>query len=354
MMNKLLCCLMALLITSPLYAAKDSSTYSAFDKRIQYTGRIQWSNPQGPVMWAPGAYMDIAFEGSYCILEITDEHRYGIHHNFLVIQVDDEEPTRIALKEKHNRIVLAQHLTPGKHRIKICKATEAEIGYVQPTAIITPKLKRLPKKPKRKIEFIGDSITAGMGNDSSATPCGKGGWYLQHNAWLAYGPRTARALKAQWHLSAISGIGLVHSCCNKSTVMPPLYKKLSLSADSLDWDFKQYQPAVISICLGENDGIQDSATFCNAYIQFLKQIRAVNPQATLILLSSPMSGGAKKAFQQKMLQAVYKAVLPSDKKIGYYIFSKQYNAGCTYHPSAEEHAQIAEELTRYLRKRIKW
>ncbi|RYF83558.1 MAG: acetyl xylan esterase, partial [Chitinophagaceae bacterium] len=230
-----------LLCSFNMFAHADSTVYPAAHPLIQYTGRVDKTNPLGPVMWAPGVYIDVAFEGTYCIMKIKDEVKYGKSHNYIIVQVNDEKPYRIQLKEKENSIILASNLKEGKHKIKICKSTEAEIGWLQPIAFIAKKIIRPVKKPVRKIEFIGDSITCGMGNDESSQPCGKGEWYDQNNAWMAYGPLTARTVKAQWHLSSISGIGLMHSCCNKTTVMPPLFKKLSLSADSIDWDFTLYQ-----------------------------------------------------------------------------------------------------------------
>ena len=69
----------------------------------------------------------------------------------------------------------------------------------------------LSPKPVRRMEFIGNSITCGTGSDQSVVPCDKGVWQDQHNAYLSYGPAVARSFNAQWQLSAVSGIGLMHS-----------------------------------------------------------------------------------------------------------------------------------------------
>lgn len=336
------------------FAGKDSTVYPALHKLIQYTGRADKSNTAGPVIWAPGAYINIAFEGSYCIMKIKDEVKYGKSHNYIIVQVDEEKPYRIQLKERENSIVLANNLKEGKHSITICKSTEAEIGWIQPTAFITKKLIAPAKKPKRKIEFIGDSITCGMGNDESSQPCGKGEWYDQNNAWMGYGPLTARSVKAQWHLSSISGIGLIHSCCNKTTVMPPLFKKLSLSADSINWDFKQYQPNLVTVCLGQNDGIQDSTAFCSAYVHFMQSLRTCYPKATLVMLTSPMGDKALNSVLQRYILSVEKALKQKDKKIDHYFFKQQYIKGCSSHPSGEDHLQMAAELTAFVKQKMRW
>ena len=336
------------------FAGADSTNYPASHPYIKYTGRVDTSNPVGPVFWAPGVYINVSFEGTYCILKINDEVKYGQSHNYIIVQVDDNKPYRLQLKEKENSIVLAQDLRKGKHRVVICKSTEAEIGYLQPVAFITQKLIPSIKKPRRKIEFIGDSITCGMGNDESSHACGKGQWYDQNNAWMAYGPLTARTVNAQWQLSSISGIGLMHSCCNKTTVMPPLFKKLSLSADSIDWNFKLYQPDLVTVCLGQNDGIQDSASFCHAYIDFMQSLRGYYPKATLVMLTSPMAGKELNSTLQRYLLSVEKILRKADKKIDHYFFQQQYVNGCSSHPSGEDHKNISRELTAFVKQKMRW
>jgi len=40
-----------------------------------------------------------------------------------------------------------------------------------------------------------------------------------------------------------------------------------LRGDTITWDFKAYQPDVVTICLGQNDGPkQDSTLFCSTYV----------------------------------------------------------------------------------------
>lgn len=353
-MKLILVCFCFLYSAGCFAKSSDSTVYSASNKLIQYTGRVDHSNPAGPVLWAPGVYIDISFEGTYCVMKINDEERYGKSHNYIIVQVDDGMPSRIQTRARENSIVLASNLKEGKHRIRICKSTEAEIGYLQPVAFITKKLIPSPKKPKRKIEFIGDSITCGMGNDESSQPCGKGEWYDQNNAWMAYGPITARAVNAQWHLSSISGIGLIHSCCNKKTVMPPLFKKLSLSNDSIEWDFNRYQPDLVTVCLGQNDGIQDSVAFCKAYVGFMQQLRAYYPKARLVMLTSPMAGKELNSVLQKYILSIERSLQVKDKKIGHYFFKQQYIKGCSSHPSGADHLQMADELIPFLKKLMRW
>jgi len=333
----------------------DSSFFRADHPNIQFTGRVDFSDVTKPTFWAPGVYISIRFNGTYCVAELNDEERWGKSHNYIEIKVDDQPAYRIQTKGKNNRIVLASGLKKGNHSMVICKNTEAEIGYLQLVGFTCKKLLSPPKKLLRKIEFIGNSITCGMGNDDSAVPCNSKEWYDQHNAYMAYGPLTARNLKAQWQLSSVSGIGLIHSCCNKTSVMPQVFDKINMTENTLLWNFKNYQPDVLTVCLGQNDGIQDSTAFCNAYIKFLTSIRSYYPKTRIVLLSSPMAGPGLDSVLKKYILAVKLSMLISgDKKVTSYFFSKRYYKGCDSHPNAEEHREMAKELSLFLQKRMNW
>ena len=209
--------------------------------------------------------------------------------------------------------------------------------------------------PQRRIEFIGNSITCGAGSDQSVVPCGKGVWHDQHNAFLSYGPVVARSLNAQWVLSAVSGIGLIHSCCGLQITMPQVFDKIDLRGDSLAWDFAAYQPDVVTICLGQNDGIQDSVTFCSAYVSFIEQLRSHYPRAQFILLTSPMGDAKLTTALKNYLSGIKHAMKKKgDKKVDCYFYSKQYHNGCDGHPDLAEHQSIAAELGSFIKKKMKW
>lgn len=331
--------------------------YTADHQYIQYTGRFDFSNQLRPKVWASGAYVVIRFKGPSCMVQLNDEMLWGTVHNYIEVIVDGQPARRLQLKGRENTLELAKGLSPGVHTLLICKDTEAENGYIELLGFSCRELLPPPTKAKRKLEFIGDSITCGFGADESAIKCGAphAQWYDQHNAWMAYGPTTARSLNAQWHLSSVSGIGLIHSCCDKQILMPQVFDKVSMAKDSLKWNFANYQPDVVTVCLGQNDGIQDSAKFCNAYVGFAKTLRSYYPQAKLVFLTSPMADQALKTALIKYITAV-RATLNSqgERNTGSYFFVKRSIKGCSSHPSMAEQQEIAQELTAYLKKEMKW
>lgn len=357
-MKKIYFILSLLITVSTSFAAKKNVTfYSADNPKIQYIGRVDFSNPLKPKMWASGAYVVIKFNGTFCELEINDEVIYGNVHNYLEIKVDSRPSYRVQLKNKENKITLAKDLPKGEHSIIICKNTEFENGYLEIVGFRCEKLLNPPAKQKRKMEFIGDSITCGFGSDESEIKCGdkNSQWYDQHNAFSAYGPITARSLNAQYHLSSVSGIGLIHSCCDKKILMPQVFDKINMAKNELIWDFTRYQPDVVTVCLGQNDGVQDSTAFCSAYVKFAQTLRGYYPKAKLVFLTSPMADKTLKAALVKYLTAVERTLTKQgEKNIGTYFFKKQSTKGCGSHPSLAEQKEIAIELTAYLKQTMKW
>ena len=364
-MKRLSCCLLclaALFAIAALYShrAKGADTSGALpliesdNKNIQYVGRFDFTDPKKPKVWTPGAYVQARFQGTSCELVVNDEMRYGSTHNYLEIAVDDRPPVRVQTTDKANVISVAAGLPPGAHTVTICKDTESEMGYLEFVGFRCEALLPL-RLPTRKIEFIGDSITCGAGSDLSVIPCGKGSWYDQHNAYLSYGPTTARALHAQWHLSSVSGIGLMHSCCDMKATMPDVFGSLNLRDTSLPWDFRHYQPDVVTVCLGQNDGEQDPVMFRDHYVQFLHQIRRDYPKAQIVCLTSPMGDDKLTAYLKDNLTQVVDTMHGSgDKNVQAFFFSRSYNNGCGGHPDTAQHQQIAAELTAYLRLARHW
>lgn len=333
--------------------ASELPFFTADNSSFKYTGRIDFTNPTVPRFWAPGVYIEANFQGPSCEILVVDEQIWG-KQNYLTVIIDGTAK-RLKLSGKVNRILVADSLKGKSHKLLICKATESNIGYLEFVGIRVEKLLKPDAIPERKIEFIGNSITCGTGSDLSEIPCGKGDWHDQHNAYLSYGPTTARALNASWMLTSYSGIGLIHSCCDISNVMDSIIDQINLNNNTIRWDFNRYQPDVVTVTLGQNDGIQDSATFCKAYVKFIGRLRGFYPKATIICLTSPMADEALTAFMKKALTSIVATTNNGgDKNVYHFFYSKQFASGCDSHPNLAEHGQIANELTAFIKEVKCW
>jgi len=330
--------------------------FSADNPNIRYVGRVDFSDKLKPRIWAPGVYIQAKFKGPKCEIILNDEALGGNNLNYLEIVIDDNKPYRIQTTGKENVIKVPEGLSDGGHTILICKDTESNIGYIEFAGLRCAQLLPLPARPTRKIEYFGDSITSGTGMDQSVFPCGKGQWYDQHNAYMSYGPQTARNLNADWQLTALAGIGLVHSCCNLKVVLPQIIDKTFIVADSIAWDFKNYQPDVVTICIGQNDGPQqDSTVYCGTYVKLLTTMRRHYPKADIVVLSSPMADATLTAVLHRYLTGITAYMNDhGDKKVSKYFFSRQYHNGCGGHPDMDDHKLIADELTAYIRQLKNW
>ncbi len=327
--------------------------FPANDPRIQYMGRVDLSHTAAPQFWSPGVVVRWRFKGQACRVIVRDQAS-GDNHNYIEIAVDGEQPRRMRLSHTDDTLLI-QGGSVGDHLVALCKDTESGIGWLECRGIYADALLPPPALPRRKIECIGNSITAGTGMDETDIPCGKGQWYDQHNAWMSYGAKTSRLLDAQWQLTAVAGIGLVHSCCKMDILMPQVFDKMDLRDNSGSWDFSRYIPDVVTVCLGQNDGIQDSTLFCGAYVRFIGDIRSRYPQAQIVCLTSPMGDKTLTDVQKRYLGGVVAAMRQTgDRKVSSYFFSRQFSHGCGGHPDLEEHGRIAAELAAYLKKLMGW
>jgi lysophospholipase L1-like esterase len=353
-MKNILLSTLLLINALTLFANNNDTYYKASDKRFSFMGRGDFSNPDHPRFWTAAAQVTFSFKGTECTIDLTDEHLYNKNLNYIVLVVDGKY-SRFKLPAAENKLSVGDNLKDTIHTVVLSKCTETNIGYIQFNGVNCRELLKQPTPPKRKIECFGNSITCGTGSDQSLVACGKGDWQDQHNAYLSYGALTARALNAQYHLTSISGIGLIHSCCDMDIVMPQVYDKISLRENKHSWNFALYQPDVVTICLGQNDGIQNKEKFCSAYVDFIKTLRKVYPRTRFVLLTSPMADEKLLPVLKDYLTTVVNSLHNSGKKkVSKFFFSRSYNSGCDAHPNLKEHELIAKELTDYLRQLMHW
>jgi hypothetical protein len=92
--------------------------------------------------------------------------------NYFAVIIDGGEPTVLQLSKNQTEYVLASNLPKGNHTVEVFKRTESNVGKVDFMGFTLPKGTTIIEPaplPKRKIEFIGNSITCGYGNEISTT-----------------------------------------------------------------------------------------------------------------------------------------------------------------------------------------
>ena len=334
---------------------KNLNIFRGGDNRIRLIGRFDLTDSSKPKVWAPGAYFELDFEGPFCEINITDQHKYFLNHNYIEVVLDRKKPRRIKLKRTHNKILIGEFLKDTRHHLLVCKNTESAIGYIQLKEVTCKKLLPLNEKNTRIIEFIGNSITCGNGSDQSQIKFGKGKWYDYHNAYLSFGPIIARRLDADWILSAVSGIGLTRSCCGNENTMPQVYNHIAFNLAEKKWNFHQKKPQVICVTLGQNDGLQKATIFVKTYLKFLQTIRKRNPKSTIICCSSQMANDRLTRFLKgSITKVVALSKLNGDNNIYSFFYKKSYTGGYKKHPTVQQHQYIAVELGDFIKKIKNW
>jgi lysophospholipase L1-like esterase len=334
---------------------KSAATFfAANNPNIRYVGRVDFSNPKKPQIWAPGAYIKVRFKGPALKLLVKNRDGNGKTRCYLEIIIDHRELRRIQLSSAADTVVIAKGLKNEVHTATIVKDTEG-INSIEIEGFFANKLLPLSSKPGRKIQFIGDSITCGFGNDTSQKPCSKGAWYDHENAYMSFGLTAARKLHARWALASVSGIGLIHSCCGMKITMPQVYGHLDMRDDSIPIKFDRTPPDVVAICLGQNDGIQDSTEFTGTYVKFIERLRKHYPKAQIVCLTSPMADAKLNQVLKNYLKGVVQKMhQKGDKKVSKYFFKKRYHNGCDGHPSMKQDKLMAQEVSTYLRGLMHW
>lgn len=332
------------------------------DKNIQYVGRICFDHPERPRFTFPGTQINARFTGSSIKLWAKPKSGY------FMAQVDEAEPFKVAMMGDRDSVVtLATALPQGEHTLRLMYVIE---GYdLKPDfrGFILDRDARLlppPALPERTIEFIGNSITCGYGNESivASDPFE----YETENHYYTYAQLCCRTLNARAHVVARSGIGVYRSYGGPKTgtpdnVMTTEYEYTNLYDRSERWDFSRYQPQLVCINLGTNDlstNNYDVKRLKAAYQQFLKQVRSHNPQAKIVYLCGSMLNGKELELAKKTLdEVVAEANKQGDKQVYRFDFTPQtgdIRYGASWHPSRWQHEKMAAELTAYLRSLMQW
>ncbi|WP_027093178.1 SGNH/GDSL hydrolase family protein [Cohnella thermotolerans] len=235
-----------------------------------------------------------------------------------------------------------------------------------------------------KIEFIGDSITSGEGAIGAKT---EEDWIpMWFSALRNYSAMTAEALNAEYRILSQSGWGVLTSWDNNPRAnIPDYYEKVcglltgekneALGAFQPN-DFDSWQPDVVVVNLGTNDGgafhspawrdegtgeshkqrlnedgtfnEEDLHSFEEAARNFLLKLRKYNKKAHIVwaygMLGTPM------------MPAIYRAVdaytkTTGDRKVSVFQLPNmtEETAGARNHPGKLAHEKAAKELTEYLK-----
>lgn len=310
------------------------------------------------------------------ISDYASDHRDGTEYPcYMALYADGQMIRRFPLQ---SGVHLYPLLPEGDYRnavIRLVKETEVQYASAGILDFWTDQEAQMHPTggKKRRIEFIGDSITCGYG------VLGKPGEPFStetESADHSYAVLCARALDADYQLISFSGIGVISRYVEQDrnepltdVLMPDLYpwtdpvlcRRHGWGMEQ--WDFQSFRPQVIVVNLGTNDasytrGIRErEERFCRSYTQFLEEVHRQNPDAEMICTLGVMDQQLVPAVTEaaKMLSARAVPVrmhrekaLCLERQPGGRPLPPGEMTGCDGHPSAEAQRELAEDLKKFI------
>ena len=320
---------------------------------VTYIGRFDDS---GKSSW-PGTGIRAFFKGADISAKFERFDTWAT--NFVNVNIDNVSNKKIKI-DKNGTFLLAEGLSDDIHFVEISRRDEAAYGTLQFKGFTfkNGQLLAAPEHSPRKIEFIGDSMTCGYGNegelDADFTTA-------TENNDMTFGAIAARRLGAEFVTIAWSGKGLYKNRDGSTNeTMPELYKRTFAKDPASTWDFKKWVPQVVVINLGTNDypaGV-DKAGFVKAYKRLIIDIRNRYDHNVHIFctIGSMLGGNGLTTMRTWIRDDVVNSLnTAGDSNVHFLEFAPQEEKdgyGTHMHPSLKTHARMARELVAGIRKEV--
>lgn len=330
-------------------------------KCFNFTGRIDFSDTDKPLLVWPGSYVAFSFDGIELSLKV--ENRRHWNSKSLGFVCDGKE-SLIELEDGEQTVTLAENLKPGRHNCYIYKSMSG--GYLSLLGI-DPGAGRLLDpipKPKKRIEFYGDSVTAGEvvdadGYEGMPDPESNNGQW--DNSWHSYAMRIGRMLPAEVYNTSQGGIALLDGTgyfeMPNTRGLESCYDKLRYRSDEeiTKWDFSRFRPHVIVFAVGQNDShpnpdcIYDRvfyrAKWEERYIDIINRTRRYSPNAAVILALTVLNHDP--AWDEAIEEI--KDKLGGEKNKVYHFVYTRCGRLTPGHPRNKEQIEMANELAAFLK-----
>ncbi|MCU4164285.1 hypothetical protein [Carboxylicivirga caseinilyticus] len=351
-----------------VYLVVNGQNYSdSLSHQEVYEGRIGVSEEDFPVLYWAGSAVSIKFTGTELGVSLDDEKG----DNFFQVIIDgyEEFPILIDCEKGAKYYQLVHGLPEGTHIAKLTKRTEPwEGSTIFKGFKVNGEIKPMPVNTdkKLKIEFYGNSITSGMGNEDLSDYGRQNGNPRFKNHYLSYASIASRKLDAEHRSISLSGIGILVSW--DAYIMPEIYNRTNPFDETSKWDFTQWTPDIVVINLFQNDswlvekpeheqfkkrfnGIKpDAKTIIKAHLEFVKSIRKEYPNAEIICSLGSMDATREgSAWPGYVEESVKKLQKKGDEKLHMLFFPHN---GHPAHPTVFHDFDMADQLVEFIKNEI--
>ncbi len=324
---------------------------------FNYSGRIDWQDPQAPAFGFPGTVVEFKFTGTSLKLELAEDNWGG--GNYIDVYLDNNpQPVTIELKPQGKQAVvynIAEGLDNQPHQVVLVKRTDYIMGEFNFHGIIVDG-QLLPPEPDstRKIEVYGDSITSGavVEHPVRGEQDPKGSNNHLSNAYHSYASILARDYDAELSLVSQSGASLLNGFghWHRGTGVEAFYDKSQPLKDASLWDFANYNPDLVIIALGQNDsstiriGRDISAqNWKNRYKQLLTNLRAKYPTSYFVGMFPNMYHD--RTWDSYLIEAIAEY---RQEHNDHRVFSLIHQPVTPGHPRISEQQQMADTLKEFI------
>jgi|WetSurMetagenome_2_1015567.scaffolds.fasta_scaffold64066_2 hypothetical protein len=335
-------------------AAISETLVPATHSGINYYGRFDVSTPAAPKFNWSASVIEACFPGPSIGIKLTDGNAdYDV-------EIDEKLDTIIRTKSSVTQYTIAANLSTGTHTIRLIQRSENHWNAAAFGGFYLADGKDLlnaAAKPKRKIEFIGDSYTVGYGNESPSRTCSEQQLRAYTNSNRSFPMLIAKAFHAQCMALGWSGAGMVRNygdAAKKSTDPYPSYYGKTLGAMDGDWNFSTWTPDLVVICLCTNDYSTtphpDDTMFSNGYHAFITRVLGNYPNASILCV------GTETDTSNKVLKRIVTKETGSlgHAKVFLDSFPTTKNTGCDWHPTVGDDSAVAKVLVGSIMKKIGW
>jgi lysophospholipase L1-like esterase len=305
----------------------------------------------------PGVYAEAQFVGASVLIgPISGRSRWRVSIDGAGIGVLD---TLVA------PVFVIEGLSDEAHTLRLERIDEDRFAIIQIAGVYVPTSGRTapPAPPKaRQIEFIGDSFMSGFAMSSASFECTDQKIWESTDTSLAWPVIVAKALDADYQISAYSGAGFVRNFVYQRAwpAMPSLYERTVPAVAGLYRRPATWRPDLMIIGLGENDFEPPVLTtdtlptvdavrtaIVPAIARFVQRLRRENPAARIVLLDYGHlpSRAAHDAALARLSPADRRQVslLTMDRNFGL--------TACYSHLDTADHRLVADRVLRWLSDR---